>query len=49
MKYIVKVDYKRFVFKSGTTALDWAAIAKNAAVDDTTETEVTITLEKEPE
>lgn len=49
MKYIVKVDYKRFEFESATTAMDWAEMAKNAAVDDKEETEVTITLIREAE
>lgn len=47
MKYIVKVEYKRFEFESATTAISWAEVAKNAAVDEGEETEVTITLIRE--
>ena len=49
MKYIVKVDYKRFEFVNATTAISWAEVAKNAAVDENEETEVTITLIREVE
>ena len=44
MKYIVTVDWKEYVFESGTTALDWAAVAKTHATEDI---EVKITLVKE--
>lgn len=34
MKYIVNVQYTRFEFKDGTTALTFAELAKAAVVDD---------------
>lgn len=46
MKYIVNVQYTKFEFKDGTTALTFAELAKAAVVGDVS---VGIELEEEPE
>lgn len=51
MKYVVTIGYRRFEgFKDGTTALAFAEMAREHAVeDDKYDNDVTVIIEKEEE
>lgn len=46
MMYIVKAEYTKFVFDDANTAMSFAALAKNKALEDI---EVTIEIKQEEE